>query len=139
MEGGFLPESSQAQSQPPRYASASTWPQAQAQRATQPALPQQQPRAQRPAAAGGGGWADADEPPDLELEAQGGCSRCPSLTFRADWLKAFRVVLCKECSRAERLISKARCFPAPRPGNAITGAWECACAGPAHLGAGSAS
>lgn len=106
MEGGFLPEPSEAL--PPRFASASSWPQAAAQRGTQPAPPQQQARVQRPAApAAAAAWGDG-EPPDLGLEAQGGCSRCPSLTFRSDWLKAFGVVLCNSCAKAERLISKVR-------------------------------
>lgn len=105
MEGGFLPEPSEAL--PPRHASASTWPPAAGQRGTQPAPQAQQARVQRPTAAAAAAW-DGGEPPDLELEAQGGCSRCPSLTFRSDWLKAFGVVLCNSCSKAERLISKVR-------------------------------
>lgn len=105
MERGFLPEPSEAL--PPRHASASTWPQAVGQRGTQPAPQAQQARVQRPAAATAAAW-DGGEPPDLELEVQGGCSRCPSLTFRSDWLKAFGVVLCNSCSKAERLISKVR-------------------------------
>lgn len=111
MQGGFLPEPSEAL--PPRFASASSWQQAAAQRGTQPAPPQQQARVQRPAAAAAVTWGDG-EPPDLELEAQGGCSRCPSLTFRSDWLKAFGVVLCNSCAKAERLISKVRAAAAGR-------------------------
>ncbi len=104
MEGGFLPSSEPL---PPRYASTGSWSQAAGQRGTQPAPPAQQARVQRPAAAAAAAW-DGGEPPDLELEAQGGCSRCPSLSFRSDWLKAFGVVLCNTCSKEERLISKVR-------------------------------
>lgn len=103
MEGGFLPSSEPL---PPRYASSGSWSQAAGQRGTQPAPPAQQTRVQRPAAAAAA-W-NGGESLDLDLEAQGGCSRCPSLSFRSDWLKAFGVVLCNACSKEERLISKVR-------------------------------
>ncbi|KAL4424623.1 hypothetical protein ABPG77_002241 [Micractinium sp. CCAP 211/92] len=109
MEGGFLPEPET------RAASASSWDlQLADQRSLQPPRAAVQARAQPWGSAGSGGTAAppgrfADGPPDNEglLEAQGGCSRCPSLSFNSEWLRAFGVVLCNECKRSERLISKS--------------------------------
>ncbi len=108
MEGGFLPEPET------RAASASSWDlQLADQRSLQPPRAAVQARTQPWGSAGSGGTAAppgrfADGPPDNEglLEAQGGCSRCPSLSFNSEWLRAFGVVLCNECKRSERLISK---------------------------------
>ncbi|KAL4448613.1 hypothetical protein ABPG75_005832 [Micractinium tetrahymenae] len=109
MEGGFLPEPET------RAASASWDPQPAGQRSLQPPRVASQSQARQWGGAGssGAGGAPAgrctDGPPDNDglLEAQGGCSRCPSLSFNSEWLRAFGVVLCNECKRAERLITKS--------------------------------
>lgn len=110
MEGGFLPEPET------RAASSASWdpqPTSADQRSLQPPRAAGQAAPQPWGSAGRGGSAVppgrfADGPPDNEglLEAQGGCSRCPSLSFNSEWLRAFGVVLCNECKRSERLISK---------------------------------
>lgn len=118
MEGGFLPE-------PDTRAAAAYWePQPADQRSLQPPRTASQSRAPPWGGAGGGGGGAppgrvADGPPANAglLEAHGGCSRCPSLSFNSEWLHAFGVVLCNECKRAERLISKVRGWQGVRRGH----------------------
>lgn len=95
----------------PRYASAAgagTWPATQHQQQPQPQQPQQRrPGVYLPPPPPAGSMA-APDPGLLEdhPEAGGGCSRCTSLTFNSEWLRAFGVVLCNQCKQAEALISK---------------------------------
>lgn len=99
MEGGFLPEAPQ-----PRQPQAAPLP---------PPAPAAAARQQR-------GAVDWAPPLDLERVDQypeatgGGCSRCDSLSFNAEWFRAFGVTLCSQCKRQESLVSKVRrigCLP----------------------------
>lgn len=93
VEGGFFPEPPQ-----PRQPQAAALPPPAAAAARQPR-----------------GAVDWAPPLDLERVDQypeatdGGCSRCDSLSFNAEWLRAFAVTLCSQCKRQESLISKVRC------------------------------
>ena len=89
MEGGFLPEPAEQQPAP-------AWQQQEPARRAAAPPPPPPPRFVAPPAA----------LPKEHPEAHGGCSRCPSLTFNAEWLRTFGVVLCNQCRRGEQLISK---------------------------------
>ena len=72
--------------------------------------PKQRPGVYRPPPPDDAGPGAAPDPGLLEEhpEAGGGCSRCSSLSFNAEWLRAFGVVLCNACRREEPLIAKVR-------------------------------
>lgn len=61
-----------------------------------------------PGGAGPSGQPYAHPDDVFDDEGRWGCSQCASLTFNAEWHKAFGVVLCNACKRNEELISKVR-------------------------------
>lgn len=119
MEGGFLPEPEHPAWKIPQRQQ--HWNQQPPTTQQQPTAAQQQHWAPPPhtaaaaAAAPPGRYvppsaAPFELPPpgsDALLEAQDGCSRCSSLSFNSEWLKAFNVVLCSQCKWNEPLISKS--------------------------------